>query len=159
MGTVQKAFQNLLRERVSIRDTVTLLEALAEAAALTKNTVLMTEFVRQTMRRSVVKPFVGSAGDLPAYFVDGEIEKRIESAVEHAELNSHLGLAPDEIRNIIDKFQKAFPVAQANSTVLASSGARFFLRQILENALPSVSVISHNEIPTGVRIVCLGTVK
>lgn len=159
MGTVQKVFQNLLRERVSVRDSVTLLEALAESAALTKNPVLMTEFVRQTMRRSVVKPFVGSAGDLPLYFVDGEIERKIEASVEHAELNSHLSLAPDEIRNIIDKFQKAFPVAQANSTVLVSSGARFFLRQILENALPSVAVISHNEIPTGVRIVCLGTVK
>jgi flagellar biosynthesis protein FlhA len=159
MGTVQKVFQNLLRERVSIRDSVTLLEALAESAALTKNPVLMTEFVRQTMRRSVVKPFVGSAGDLPLYFVDGEIERKIEASVEHAELNSHLSLAPDEIRNIIDKFQKAFPVAQANSTVLVSSGARFFLKQILENALPSVTVISHNEIPTGVRIVCLGTVK
>jgi flagellar biosynthesis protein FlhA len=159
MGTVQKIFQNLLRERVSIRDSVTLLEALAEAATLTKNPVLMTEFVRQTMRRSVVKPFVGSAGDLPIYFVDGEIEKKIEASVEHAELNSHLSLAPDEIRTIIDKFQKAFPVAQANSTVLVSSGARFFLRQILENGLPSVTVISHNEIPTGIRIVCLGTVK
>jgi flagellar biosynthesis protein FlhA len=159
MGTVQKVLQNLLRERVSIRDSVTLLEALAESAALTKNPVLMTEFVRQTMRRSVVKPFVGSAGDLPLYFLDSDIERRIEASVEHAELNSHLSLAPDEIRNIIDKFQKAFPVAQANSTVLVSSGARFFLRQILENALPSVTVISHNEIPTGVRIVCLGTVK
>jgi flagellar biosynthesis protein FlhA len=159
MGTVQKVFQNLLRERVSIRDSITLLESLAESSALTKNPVLMTEFVRQTMRRSVVKPFVGTAGDLPAYFVDGEIERRIEASVEHAELNSHLSLAPDEIRVIIDKFQKAFPIAQANSTVLASSGARFFLRQILENALPSVSVISHNEIPTGIRIVCLGTVK
>jgi flagellar biosynthesis protein FlhA len=159
MGTVQKVLQNLLRERVSIRDSVTLLEALAESAGLTKNPVLMTEFVRQTMRRSVVKPFVGSAGDLPLYFVDSEIERKIEPSVEHAELNSHLSLAPDEIRNIIDKFQKAFPVAQANSTVLVSSGARFFLRQILENALPSVTVISHNEIPTGIRIVCLGTVK
>lgn len=159
MGTVQKVVQNLLRERVSIRDSVTLLEALAESAALTKNPVLMTEFVRQTMRRSVVKPFVGPAGDLPLYFVDSEMERTIEASVEHAELNSHLSLAPDQIRNIIDKFQKAFPVAQANSTVLVSSGARFFLRQILENALPSVTVISHNEIPTGVRIVCLGTVK
>ncbi len=159
MGTVQKVFQNLLRERVSIRDSVTLLEALAESAALTKNPVLMTEFVRQTMRRSVIKPFVGTASDLPAYFVDSEIERKIEAAVEHAELNSHLSLGPDEIRSVIDKFQKSFPVAQANSTVLASSGARFFLKQILENALPSVSVISHNEIPTGIRIVCLGTVK
>jgi flagellar biosynthesis protein FlhA len=119
----------------------------------------MTEFVRQSIRRSIVRPFVSANGDLTAYFVDGEVEKKLEGATEHGELNSHLNLAPQEIRALIDKFQRTFPVAQANSTILTSSGSRYFLRQVLENALPSISVISHNEIPAGVRIVCLGTVK
>jgi flagellar biosynthesis protein FlhA len=159
LATVQKVFQNLLRERISIRDAVSVLEALGEASSLTKNSILMTEFVRQSMRRSIVRPFVSANGDLTAYFVDGEVEKKLEGATEHGELNSHLNLAPQEIRALIDKFQRTFPVAQANSTILTSSGSRYFLRQVLENALPSISVISHNEIPAGVRIVCLGTVK
>jgi flagellar biosynthesis protein FlhA len=159
LAAVQKIFQNLLRERVSIRDAVTLLEALGEAATLTKNPVLMTEFVRQNMRRAIVRPFVNSTGDLPVYFVDNEIERKLEGSIEHAELNSHLNLAPQDIRGLIEKFQRAFPVPQANSTVLASSGTRYFLKQVLENALPSLSVLSQNEVPAGVRIVCLGTVK
>jgi flagellar biosynthesis protein FlhA len=159
LAAVQKIFQNLLRERVSIRDAVTLLEALGEAAGLTKNPVLMTEFVRQNMRRTIVRPFINSTGDLPVYFVDHEIERKLESSIEHGELNSHLNLAPQDMRAVIEKFQQAFPVPQANSTVLASSATRYFLRQVLENALPSLSIVSQNEIPAGVRIVCLGTVK
>ena len=57
LAAVQKVLQNLLRERVSIRDAVTILEALGEAAAITKNTTLLTEYVRQAIRRQVVKPY------------------------------------------------------------------------------------------------------
>jgi flagellar biosynthesis protein FlhA len=158
LATVQKIFQNLLRERISIRDVVTILESLAEAATLTKNTVLMTEFVRQSMKRSIVRPLL-TGSDLAVYFVDSEIEKRIEGAVDHGEHSSHLNLPPQEIRQIIDKFLRVFTANQSNSVVLCSSQARYFLRQIIENSLPALSIVSHNEIPPGVRIACLGTVK
>jgi flagellar biosynthesis protein FlhA len=158
LATVQKVFQNLLRERISIRDVVTILESLAEAATMTKNTVLMTEFVRQSMKRSIVRPLL-TGSDLAVYFVDSEIEKRIEGAVDHGEYSSHLNLPPQEIRQIIDKFMRVFTANQSNSVVLCSSQARYFLRQIIENSLPALSIVSHNEIPPGVRIACLGTVK
>lgn len=158
LATVQKVFQNLLRERISIRDVVTILESLAEAATMTKNTVLMTEFVRQSMKRSIVRPLL-TGSDLAVYFVDNEIEKRIEGAVDHGEYSSHLNLPPQEIRQIIDKFLRVFTANQSNSVVLCSSQARYFLRQIVENSLPALSIVSHNEIPPGIRIACLGTVK
>jgi flagellar biosynthesis protein FlhA len=158
LATVQKVFQNLLRERISIRDVVTILESLAEAATMTKNTVLMTEFVRQSMKRSIVRPLL-TGSDLAVYFVDSEIEKRVEGAVDHGEYSSHLNLPPQEIRQIIDKFMRVFTANQSNSVVLCSSQARYFLRQIIENSLPALSIVSHNEIPPGVRIACLGTVK
>ena len=58
LAVVQKVLQNLLRERVSIRDAASILEALGEAAPITKNTVLLTEYIRQAIRRQVVKPLV-----------------------------------------------------------------------------------------------------
>ena len=67
---VQKVFQNLLRERVSIRDAVTILEALGEAGAMTKNPILLTEYARQAVRRLLVKPYLNASGELPAFFVD-----------------------------------------------------------------------------------------
>ena len=80
LATVQRVLQNLLRERVSIRDAVTILEALGEAAGTTRNPVLLTEYVRQAMRRTVVKPYLSPNGDLPAFFVDPQIEQTGGSA-------------------------------------------------------------------------------
>ena len=75
LATVQRVFQNLLRERVSIRDAVSILEALGEAAPSTRNPVLLTEYVRQAIRRTVVKPYLNINGDLPACFVDPQLEQ------------------------------------------------------------------------------------
>ena len=78
LATVQRVLQNLLRERVSIRDAVSVLEALGEAGASTRNPVLLTEYVRQAIRRAVVKPHLNRAGELPAWFIDPAIEQTIE---------------------------------------------------------------------------------
>ncbi len=159
LGVAQKVMQNLLRERVSIRDANTILEALAEAASMTRNPILMTEFVRQAIRRSLVKPLLNAGGELPLYFCDPEIEQAVEKAIEHGEQNSHLNLAPQAIRRIVERFTAAFPVPESTPGVLTTSGARYFLRQITETALPALTIVAHNEVPPGVRVVSLGTVK
>ncbi|MBV9083691.1 MAG: FHIPEP family type III secretion protein, partial [Acidobacteriaceae bacterium] len=151
--------QNLLRERVSIKDAGSILEAMGEGAGITRNPNLLTEYVRQSIRRAIVKPYLNAAGDLPAYFVDSEIERIIESAVEHGEQGSHLNLSPQQIRSIVDRITKTLPGADSGLVILSSSGARHFLRQIIENALPGVAIVGQNEIPSGVRVLCLGTIK
>ena len=90
LSAVQRVLQNLLRERVSIRDAGSILEALGEAALSTRNLVLLTEYVRQAIRRTVVKRYLDASGNLPAYFLDASIEQAVESAVQHGEQNSHL---------------------------------------------------------------------
>lgn len=159
LAAVQKVLQNLLRERVSIRDASSILEALGEAAAVTKNTVLLTEFVRQTIRRMVVKPYLNANGDLPAFFLDSAIEHSIETSVEHAENMSHLNLPPQRIREILERMQKSVGRPETPVVALASSGSRFFLRQIAENAVGNLFVLSHNEVPTGVKVVSLGIIQ
>ncbi len=159
LSTVQKIFQNLLRERVSIKDAGTVLEAMGEGSAMTRNTVLLTEYVRQGIRRSVVKPLLNMAGDLPAYFVEAEIEKTIESSTEHGEFGSHLTLSPQQIRALVEKIGRSIPSTEATLAVVTSSGSRYFLKQMIETSLPSIAVIAHNEIPTGVRVISLGTIK
>jgi flagellar biosynthesis protein FlhA len=159
MAIVQKVFQNLLRERVSIRDSVTILEGLGEAAAMTKNPILLTEYVRQSIRRMVVKPYLSPNGELPAFFVDPKIEQTIESAVEYNENNSHINLAPQRIRELLDRVSRAVGSADATMAVVTSSSARYFLRQMIEGSLPNLSVLSHNEIPAGVRVVSAGLIQ
>ena len=158
LAVVQKVLQNLLRERVSIRDAVGILEALGEAAPITKNTILLTEYVRQAIRRQVVKPLLEPSGDLSAYLLDPALEQVIESGVEHAENSSHLNLAPQRIRDIQERLKKCCHPQDAPAVLLASSGSRFFLRQIAEGVTPNLTVLSHNEVPPGNRIVSLGAV-
>jgi flagellar biosynthesis protein FlhA len=157
LAAVQKVLQNLLRERVSIRDAVSILEALGEAAAITKNTTLLTEYVRQLIRRQVAKPYLNDSGDLTGYFLDPAIEQEIENAIEHAETASHLNLAPDRVRSLLDRLSKCG--TESAMVLLASSGSRFFVRQIAEGSMPNLTVLSHAEIPAGVRVVSLGVVN
>jgi flagellar biosynthesis protein FlhA len=159
LATVQRVLQNLLRERASIRDAVSILEALGEAAGMTRNPVLLTEYVRQAIRRGIVKPHLNQAGDLPVYFVDAELERSVEGAVEHNENTSHLNLPPQQIRTIVDKFQRTFLSQETQAAVLTSSAARHFLRQLTEHALPALAILGHNEVPPGIRVICIGTVK
>lgn len=159
LAVVQKVLQNLLRERVSIRDAASILEALGEAAPITKNTVLLTEYVRQAIRRQVAKPLLDSTGELSAYILDPALEQMVEAAVEHTESSSHLNLAPQQIRNIQERVQKVCTSAEAAVVLLTSSGSRFFVRQIAESVAPNLNVLSHNEIPPEARIVSRGTVN
>jgi flagellar biosynthesis protein FlhA len=159
MAVVQKVFQNLLRERVSIRDVVTILEALGEAAAMTKNPVLLTEYVRQAIRRLLVKPYLNAKGELPAFFIDSQIEQSIETGIEYNEHASHMNLSPQKIRDILDKLTRGVGSPESPMVVVTSSTARYFLRQIIEGNLPNLSILSHNEVPPGVRVVSLGLIQ
>jgi flagellar biosynthesis protein FlhA len=159
LAGVQKVLQNLLRERVSIRDASTIVESLGEAAAVTRNYVLLTEYVRQSIRRLVIKPYLNAHSELPAWFLDPAIEQAIEGAVEHAEAMSHLNLAPQRIREILERIQRTVGSPETAVVALTTSGARFFLRQITENAVPNLVFVAHSEIPAGVKVVSLGLVQ
>ena len=157
LSSVQRVFQNLLRERVPIRDLTSILESLGESALITRNPVLLTEFARQALRRSLVRPHVRPNGELPAFFLDGALERAVEQAVEHTEHASHLNLAPQRIRELIEACAGA--AGEGPAVVLTSSGARYFVRQILEAHAPQLTVLSHGEIPAGVRVASLGVLR
>lgn len=159
LATVQKVFQNLLRERVSIRDSVTILEALGEAGAMTKNPVLLTEYARQAIRRLLVRPLLNHSGELPALFLASPLEQTIEAAVEHHEQTSHLNLPPQKLREILDKVAHAVGANETPVAAVTSSSARFFLRQMVEGAFPNLCIFSHNEIPSGVRVISVGLIQ
>ncbi len=151
--------QNLLRERVSIRDAVSILEALGEAAAATRNPVLLTEYVRQAIRRAVVKPYLNRTGICrPGSWIPS-IERTVESAVEHGEQTSHLTLAPQAIRDILNRLQNRVSSPETPVVAITSSGARYFLRQIAESAMPNLFFLAHNEVPPGLRVQSQGNIS
>ena len=158
LASIQRVLQNLLRERVSIRDAVSILEALGEAAVSTRNPVLLTEYVRQTLRRSVVKPYVNRIGELPAWFLDPSIEQAIEAAVEHGEQNSHIAIAPQTGRDIVNRILSRVASPEAPVVAITATGARYFLRQMTEASAPNLFFLAHNEVPPGMRVQTLGTI-
>ena len=159
LSAVQRVFQNLLRERVSIRDAVTVLEALSEAAATTRNPVLLTEYVRQSVRRTIIKPFLNAKGELPVYLLDSVLEQMVESAVEHGEQNSHINLNPTALRDVLRRLQAKLGIPETPVAVVASSTSRYFFRQIAESTLRNVFFISHTEIPAETKLVSLGVIQ
>jgi flagellar biosynthesis protein FlhA len=159
LATVQRVLQNLLRERVSIRDAASILEAMSEAAASTRNPILLTEYVRQALRRTVVKPYLNAGGDLPASFLDPSIEQVVESAVQHGEQSSHLALAPQAIRDILNRIQQKLGAPETPVVAVTSSGSRYFLRQMAEASLANVVFLSHNEVPAEVKVISQGLIQ
>ena len=158
LAVLQRVLQNLLRERVSIRDAVSILEALGEAGNVTRNPVLLTEYVRQALGRAIVQPYLGPKGELPAYFLDSSVEQAIESSVEHGEHSSQMNLAPQKIREILDRVSMRVPTVDGPVVAVASTGARYFLRQLLEPSFKNVFVLSHSEIPPGTKVTSLGLI-
>jgi len=159
LAAVQRVLQNLLRERVSIRDAVTIFEALGEAAATTRNPILLTEYVRQSMRRLVVKPFLNAGGELPAYLVDASLEQTVESAVMQGEQNSHLTLPPAAIRDTLRRINLKAGNPETPIAVIASAGSRHFFRQMVEPTMRNLFFLSHNEIPIETRVISMGVIQ
>ncbi|HYP15478.1 MAG TPA: FHIPEP family type III secretion protein, partial [Bryobacteraceae bacterium] len=159
LAVVQKVLQNLLREGVSIRDGATIIEALGEAAGTSKNSVLLTEYVRQALRRTVVQPFLNSNGELLAYIMDSSIEQVIESAVQHGEHNSVVALAPSSMRDLVGRLASKIDKRETAACVITSSGSRHFLRQMVEPALPNIFFVGHNEVPAGVKVISRGLIQ
>ncbi len=159
LASVQRVFQNLLRERVSVRDAVSILEALGEAAPTTRNPVLLTDYVRQSIRRVVVKPYLNATGDLPAWFLDAPIERIVESGVEQGESNSSLALAPNVMRDVLDRVQRAVGPLESPAVVITASSCRYFLRLAVESSVPNLFFLAHSEIPAGVKVLSLGVIQ
>ncbi len=159
LATVQKVIQNLLRERVSIRDAVSILEALGEAAPATRNPVLLTDYVRQSIRRVVVKPYLNATGELPAYFLETQLERFAEGGVEHGETNSSLALAPHALRDLLDRLNRGVGPIESPAVVITSSACRFFLRQAVEASIPNLFFLAHSEIPAGIKVISQGVIQ
>jgi flagellar biosynthesis protein FlhA len=162
LGTVQKVLQNLVREGVSIRDMLTITEALCDYGPAIQDAGTLTEYVRARMGRTIVKNYLGSDGTLPIVTLSGEIDELLTSSVRNSEQGGYLALEPSRAQQII----RAISSAQENSAgtdgqpvLLTAPQVRPHLAQLLLRFLPTMPVLSQAEIPADIRIQSLATVK
>lgn len=162
VGTVLKVVKNLLRESVSIRDLRTILEALAEFAPLQKDAGVLTEHVRAALARSITKKLMGPDGQLMILTLDKGIEETIAAGIIHTDQGQQLSVDPEFVRKFIAELnEKAIELSsQSNhSIVLCSPVIRMHLKQLLDRFIPSIVVLSHNEISPNIHIRAFDTVR
>jgi flagellar biosynthesis protein FlhA len=120
---------------------------------------LLTEFVRQSISRALVKPYLNEKGELPAFLLDAGLERQIQAGVEHSEQNSRLTLAPEVVRDALERVRAKVGALHGPAALLCGTPVRFAMRQILESDLPLLAALSHAEIPPNVQVTSLGAVK
>jgi flagellar biosynthesis protein FlhA len=159
VGTLQKVLQQLLRERISIRDLLTILETLADYVPITKDADRLIGYVRQALARTITRQYEDNDGNITVVMVSPDIEDSIVKSVQHTEYESFITADPDIIQNIasgFQKFVKIFTDKGLEPIVLCSPNIRIYLRKILEKFFPNIAVLSYNEIIHDTNIKSLG---
>jgi flagellar biosynthesis protein FlhA len=155
LGSLQKVLQNLVREQVSIRDMLTILETLADYTAVTKDTDLLTEYVRQRLARSLTKPYVGKNRVLRVLSVGAGLEEAVGSGISQSEYGSYLALDPRQAGQIIEAVKRSVEKASVRldqPVMLCSTTIRRHLKKLCERFQLPLTVLSYNEIPSGLQV-------
>ncbi len=161
LGMVQKVLQNLLRERVSIRDLLSIVETLADYSPMSKDTDLLTEYVRQRLARGFLAPYMQEDGSLPVILLDQAFEELLSGALQNSEGGVWLALDPMVSEKVIMAIQKEVDRnmgLNVQPVILCSPVLRRHVRTLIEPWIPSVMVVSHGEISRNMNIKATGKV-
>ena len=161
VGTLQKVLCNLLREGVPIRDIEAILETLADYGATVKDLDMLTEYVRQSLRRTITHRFA-EAGQLKVISLDANIENQIMAAVKKVDTGSYLALEPKLIQDIINSTTRELEKVRDLVTVpviLTSPVVRIYFKKLVDQFYLNAVVLSFNEIDSDVKIQALGNIS
>jgi flagellar biosynthesis protein FlhA len=162
LGNVQKVLQNLLKERISIRDLLTIVEALADNAVVTKDVDMLTEAVRQAMSRTITRQYMEPGGTLPAIVIDQGLEEIIQGSLQKSEHGAYLALDPAVAQKILNSIKDTIEkllIEGHQAVVLCSPVVRPYLKRLTERFLPKLAVMSYAEIEPETEIRSVGEVK
>lgn len=161
IGDVQKVLCNLLREQVSIRNLTVILESLADHATHTKDTNLLTEYVRQSLARQITQQYVTDER-LKVITAGASVEKRIADAIQRTEQGTYFVLDPESSQKIYEAVLEQVKRVQQSGVqpiVLTSPAIRMYLRQLLARYLPDLPVLSYNELEPDIEVQSVGVVN
>ncbi len=169
VGSIEKVLKNLLRERVPIRDMITILETLADYTLMTKDPDLLTEYVRNALSRTLSKPYYDENGTIRAITLDPEVEqtltnilKQLRGSAESVGENSNLPIPPEVFRNLCDSLSseaEKMTLEGRPPLVLCSPTVRPYFKKLIDPILPGLAVLSYNEIPPNVGLQSVGKVR
>ncbi|MBC6002537.1 Flagellar biosynthesis protein flhA [uncultured Clostridium sp.] len=162
LGEVQKIFQNLLKEKVSIKDRVTILETLADNARNTKDLELLTEYVRMAMSRSICFELIDDNNSITVTTLSMEIENLVANSLQRSVNGTYPAIDPDTTNKIFKGIQSTIESINFNNNrpiLLVSPKIRAPFRKLVEMVFPNLTILSLNEIPSDVQIKSQGVVN
>jgi len=162
LGVVQKVLQNLLRERISIRDLLSIVETLADFAPMGKDPDLLTEYVRQRVAKGMLAPYLQEGKILQVTTLDRNLEEILSKNIKRTEHGSYLALDPKMVEEIVQTVTKEVEQQVALNTqpvIMTSPTLRRHFRKLIEPSLPTVFVVSHAEIVDDINLQASGKVS
>ncbi|WP_147821265.1 flagellar biosynthesis protein FlhA [Salidesulfovibrio onnuriiensis] len=162
LGAVQKVFQGLVQENVSIRDLLTIVETMADYGVATQDPMQLVEYVRSRMGRTIVKPYLGENNNLPIITLHPAVDETLTHGLRPAEQGGYLALEPGMAQRIIQKINETVDnafVADGQPVLLTTPQLRPHLAQLLQRFIPTLPILSQAEIPTDVQIQSLAMVE
>ena len=161
LGEIQKVLQNLLREGISIRDLLTIFETLADYASVTRDTDVLTEYVRQSLKRAISAKYFAPNETTSVVTLDPKTEQDIMASVKQTEQGAYLTLDPERTRAIIASVETEvakLEKAGKNAIIVTSPIVRMYFKKLTEDYFRDLIVVSYNEIDSNVELQSLGMV-
>ncbi|NGZ75489.1 flagellar biosynthesis protein FlhA [Saccharibacillus alkalitolerans] len=162
IGDIQKVLAKLLKEKISIRDMVTIFETLADYGTYTKDPDILTEYVRQALSRQITQQFTQQGETMRVITVGPNLEKKIAESVQQTEQGSYLALDPVSTQTVYQKLTEQVNRAIQSGQqpiLLASPTIRMYMRQIIERTMQDIPVLSYSELEPSVEIQSVGVVN
>ena len=161
VGEIQKVLQNLLEERISIRDLLTIFETLADHAGATRDTDILTEYARQSLKRAISNKFFMPNETTSVITLDPSVEQEIMNSVKQTENGAYINLAPDRIKSIMDSVQAEVTKMEdmgKTPIIITSPIVRIYFKRITSDYMKDLIVISYNEVEPEVELQSVGMV-
>ena len=161
LGEIQKVLQNLLKEGISIRDLQTIFETLADYAPTTRDTDILTEYARQSLKRAISSKFFPANETTSVVTLDPKIEQEIMASVKQTEQGAYLTLDPDRTKKIIASVEKEVKKLEElgkSPIVITSPIVRMYFKRLTEDYIKDLIVVSYNEIESNIELQSVGMV-
>ncbi|MFB6497423.1 flagellar biosynthesis protein FlhA [Bacillus haynesii] len=161
VGDIQKVLAKLLKEKVSIRNLVTIFETLADYGKLTTDSDMLTEYVRQALAKQITAQYAKENETLKVVTCSGRVEKAVAEGIQQTEHGNFLSLEPALSENIIQSVAREIEqlsLRQEVPILLCSPPVRMYVKQLLERYFPDLPVLSYNELEANVEVQSIGVV-
>ena len=162
VGEIQKVLQNLLREGISIRDLLTIFETMADHAATTRDTDVLTEYARQSLKRAISSKYFPANEVTSVITLDPNLEQEIMGAVKQTEQGAYLALDPEKTKAIMASLETETAKLEnlgKNAIIITSPIVRMYFKKLTEDYFRDLIVVSYNEVESNIELQSVGMVS